>query len=65
MLSLRYLQNVLIGTTAVAFAGAHFVPGADATGPVLTKAVSFVAPKPAATSSAAVAPTSSIAERRM
>jgi hypothetical protein len=43
----RYLQNVLIGASALLFAGAHFLPGGGQNGPVLNAAVSFVS-KPAA-----------------
>ena len=42
----RYLQNVLVGASALVFAGAHFMPGRqDQSGPVLTAAVKFVSPK--------------------
>src|SRR4051812_28544215 len=42
----KYLGNVLIGTTAVVFAGgAYVLPDHDKNGPVLTAAVEFVAPK--------------------
>ena len=42
----KYLGNVLIGTTAVVFAGgAYLLPEHDKNGPVLTAAVEFVAPK--------------------
>jgi hypothetical protein len=41
MISRKYLQNVLIGATAVVFVGAHFA-GQDGAGPVLTGAVEFV-----------------------
>jgi hypothetical protein len=42
----KYLGNVLIGTTAVVFAGgAYLLPDHDKNGPVLTAAVEFVAPK--------------------
>ncbi|MDB4881330.1 MAG: hypothetical protein JWL95_96, partial [Gemmatimonadetes bacterium] len=44
------LQNVLVGVSALLFAGAHFMPDRDRSGPVLTAAVAFVAPKPAASS---------------
>jgi hypothetical protein len=38
----KYLQNVLVGATALLFAGAHFVPDQKQSGPVLDAAVSFV-----------------------
>ena len=42
----KYVGNVLIGTTAVVFAGgAYLLPEHDKNGPVLTAAVEFVAPK--------------------
>jgi hypothetical protein len=42
----KYLGNVLIGATAVVFAGgAYLLPDHDKNGPVLTAAVEFVAPK--------------------
>ena len=42
----KYVGNVLIGTTAVVFAGgAYLLPDHDRNGPVLTAAVEFVAPK--------------------
>jgi hypothetical protein len=42
----KYVGNVLIGTTAVVFAGgAYLLPDHDKNGPVLTAAVEFVAPK--------------------
>ncbi|MEO8563206.1 MAG: murein L,D-transpeptidase catalytic domain-containing protein [bacterium] len=40
--SLLSLQNVLVAATALLFAGAHFAPERDRSGPVLTAAVSFV-----------------------
>jgi hypothetical protein len=51
----KYLQNVLVGASALLFAGAHFAPSRDQNGPVLQAAVSFVAAKPAATDSAGTA----------
>ncbi|HEV7992185.1 MAG TPA: murein L,D-transpeptidase catalytic domain family protein [Gemmatimonadaceae bacterium] len=39
------LQNLLVGATALLFAGAYFAPGRDHSGPVLTAAVAFVSPK--------------------
>ena len=57
----KYLQNVLIGSTALLFAGAHLVPDQKASGPVLNSAVSLVT-QPAPTSSvSAASPTGSIA----
>jgi hypothetical protein len=50
----KYLQNVLIGSTALLFAGAHFVPEQKESGPVLNAAVSLVS-SPAPTSAAGVA----------
>ena len=51
MRSPKYMQNVLIGATAALIAAARFVPGNDASGPVLTAATSFVrGAKPAADS---------------
>ena len=41
----RYLQNVLLGASALLVASAHFLPDRQQTGPVLTAAVDFVAPK--------------------
>jgi hypothetical protein len=52
----KYLQNVLIGSTALLFAGAHFVPDQTERGPVLDAAVSFVS-QPAPATSAGVAST--------
>ena len=42
MLSTRHLQNVLVGASALVFAGAHVIPGTDESGPVLRAAVAFV-----------------------
>ena len=42
------LQNVLVGATALLFAGAVFSTGRNANGPVLSAAVSFVSPRSAA-----------------
>ena len=44
----RYLQNVLVATTAALFGAARIVPGTDRPGPVTTAAVSFVAGLPSA-----------------
>jgi hypothetical protein len=41
----RYLQNVLLGASALFVAGAHFLPDRQQNGPVLTAAVAFVSPK--------------------
>lgn len=43
MSSVRYL-NVLAGASALLLVGAHFVPGSDQSGPVLSAAVTFVTP---------------------
>jgi hypothetical protein len=43
----KYLQNVLVGASALLFAGAHFAPDHDQNGPVLNAAVSFVSSTPA------------------
>jgi len=43
----KYLQNVLVGASALVFAGAHFAPNREQNGPVLTAAVTLVSPKPA------------------
>lgn len=50
MVSPRYL-NLLVGASAVVFAGAQFNPGNDEAGPVLTAAVRFVSPRIDANSS--------------
>ena len=52
MQTARYL-NVLAGASALLFAGARLSPGRDASGPVLTAAVSFVTPKAATGDSSA------------
>src|SRR4051812_41300285 len=41
----KFLGNVLIGATAVIFAGGRYIPDHDKSGPVLTAAVEFVSPK--------------------
>jgi hypothetical protein len=56
----KYLQNVLLGASALAVAGAYFTPERQQTGPVLTAAVTFVSgtsrtPDSLASSSNAVA----------
>jgi hypothetical protein len=38
----KYIQNVLLGATAVALVGTHFVPGTNQSGPVLTAATALV-----------------------
>jgi L,D-transpeptidase catalytic domain len=43
MESARYLKNGITGFAALLFAGAHIVPGANRTGPVLTAATTLVA----------------------
>jgi hypothetical protein len=47
----KYLQNVLVGATALLFAGAHFVPDQKDSGPVLNAAVALVS-RPEPTTSA-------------
>jgi hypothetical protein len=43
----KYLQNILVGASALIFAGAHFLPNREQqNGPVLKAAVSFVSAKP-------------------
>lgn len=42
----KYLQNILVGASALIFAGARVAPSHEASGPVLDAAVSFVNPKP-------------------
>ena len=53
--SRNYLKNVLIGATAVVFAGARFVPSHNQPGPVLTAATAFVSGHALNASSPAVA----------
>jgi hypothetical protein len=53
----KYLQNVLVGASALLFAGSHFAPDRDRNGPVLAAAVTFVSPKPSTTPSAAAVAT--------
>ena len=57
----RYLQNVLVGASALLFAGAQFTPEREQNGPVLTAAVSFVSPKPDTSSAPASSATEAIA----
>ena len=40
----KYLLNLAAGTSALLVGAAHFAPGHDTSGPVLTAAVAFVAP---------------------
>jgi hypothetical protein len=52
------IQNLLVGASAVVFAGAHFVspgPGREQNGPVLKAAVAFVSAKPVTTGSTGAA----------
>jgi L,D-transpeptidase-like protein len=58
MRSITSLQNVLVGAAALIFAGAHFAPDRDHSGPVLTAAVSFVSRKAADSAAAPSAPAS-------
>ena len=44
----KYVQNILVGSSALLFAGAQFAPNKDESGPVLTAAVKFVTATPAA-----------------
>lgn len=55
MLSSRYLQNVLVGASALVFAAAHYLPGNDQSGPVLTAAVALVSGEPVARVSSSTA----------
>src|SRR3954471_13385961 len=56
----RYLQNVLLGASALSIAGAHFVGSHEQqNGPVLAAAVAFVSPKSPVTNAPA---TGSVAE---
>jgi hypothetical protein len=55
MRSHKYLQNVLLGASALIIAGSQFVPSHEQNGPVLDAAVSFVSSKPAPSSPAAPA----------
>jgi len=57
----KYLGNVLIGTTAVVFAGgSYLLPDHDKNGPVLTAAVEFVTPKAQPASDLAAMTTSAV-----
>jgi hypothetical protein len=51
----KYMQNVLIGATAVTLVGSHFVPGANKPGPVMTAATAIATGKPATTTATTVA----------
>jgi hypothetical protein len=63
MRSVTSFQNVLVGVSALLFAGAQFSPRHDQSGPVLTAAVSFVAGHTATTTtSAAPSASSTISE---
>src|SRR5438552_3046083 len=42
----RYVQNVLVGATAVLIVGARLAPHSNQNGPVLDKAVSLVSSRP-------------------
>ncbi|MDB4899039.1 MAG: hypothetical protein JWN53_847 [Gemmatimonadetes bacterium] len=53
MRSPRLLQNVLVGASALLFAGAHFVPHPEQSGPVLNAAVTFVTANSPATTAIA------------
>src|ERR1700716_2914487 len=57
----KYLQNVLVGTSALLIAGAHVVPQSDQSGPVLTAAIKFVNASHDTTSSSAASVTRTIA----
>lgn len=57
----KHMQNVLIGAAAALVAGAHFVPGHDQPGPVLTAATAFVTGKPASTGADAANPAGIVA----
>lgn len=56
----KYLQNVLIGATAVVLVGSQIVPGANQPGPVLTAATAIVTGKPAADSTVVAGPNSGL-----
>jgi hypothetical protein len=57
----KYVGNVLIGATAVVFAGgSYLLPDHDKNGPVLTAAVEFVAPKAEPASDLAMLTTSAV-----
>ncbi len=53
----KYMQNVLIGATAVTLVGSHFVPGADKPGPVMTAATAIATGKPVSATATTVAAT--------
>src|SRR5438128_1898357 len=50
----KYMQNVLVGASALLFAGSRFIsgPSHDQNGPVLNAAVHFVSAKPVAATTA-------------
>jgi hypothetical protein len=56
-----YLLNVLVGASALLFAGARLVPGHERSGPVLTAAASFVRGTPATPSAHTASPTDEVA----
>lgn len=56
MRSPKYLHNVLVGASALTFAGAHFAPERAQNGPVLTAAAAFVSATPSANTTPANAP---------
>src|SRR3954466_3917110 len=57
----KYVGNVLIGATAVVFAGgSYFLPDHDKNGPILSAAVELVAPKAKPASDLAVMTTSAV-----
>jgi hypothetical protein len=56
-----YLLNVLVGASALLFAGARLVPGHEQSGPVLTAAASFVRGTPATPSGRTASPTDEVA----
>src|SRR4051812_10075046 len=60
MRSFTSFQNVLVGASALLFAGAQFSPRHDQSGPVLTAAVSFVA-RPTASTTTSAGPSASSA----
>jgi hypothetical protein len=57
-------HHVLLGTSALLFAGSSFVPGHDDTGPVLASAISFVSGAPAARSDSSGEAKEIVAETR-
>lgn len=57
----KYVQNVLLGASALLIAGAYFMPERQQTGPVLTAAVSFVSGTTKAESDGAVSASGAVA----